>query len=316
MGCLMVYFIYFKTKYMLIIFRNNQPVVLSESLRKRYDNVIEDLKLTDFKKAFVVPFTAKGICPVNVGCLNTRMGSYIGIPSIYDLNSVDDISIINASDLNIQVKSIICIILYIKSLFAINFFSFQKQYTKLINDKSEFGQQFVKSLILSERAKKYSIARELLLTDNHRILIKSVLSSVVLIPMYALGSFIYNGLPPNPARVRALALVLLSNIGVIVWFLIRTATENFYQKKADEKLCDIGEEYIRGGIEYYETLIQRNLALRNILPDGENMYSKQGDQIEFLSELSELPLTYRKKYLENRLKNCINENKETYTHLD
>ncbi|KAL5242369.1 hypothetical protein ACI65C_009779 [Semiaphis heraclei] len=221
------------------------------------------------------------------------MGSYIGIPRIYDLNSVDDISIQNASDLNIQ-----------------------EQYTKLINDKSEFGQQFVKSLIFSERAKKYSIARELLLTDNHRILIKSVLSSVLLIPMYALGYYVYDGLPPKPARTRALAIVLLSNIGVILWLLIRTATENFYQKKADEKVCDIGEEYIKGGIEYYETLIQRNLALRKILPDGENMYSKQGNQIEFISELSELPLTYRKKYLENRLKDCINENKETSTQFD
>lgn len=132
-------------------------------------------------------------------------------------------------------------------------------------------------------------------------------------PMYALGSYIYNILPPNPARVRTLVLVLLSNIGVLVWFLARTATENFYQKKADEKLCDISEEYIKGGIEYYETLIQRNLALRNILPDGENMYTKQGDQIEFISELSELPITYRKRYLEHRLKNFVNENKETST---
>jgi len=65
--------------------------------------VINDLKLTDFKKAFVKPFTAKGINPINVGCLNTRMGSYIGIPSIYDLNSVDDISILNTADLNLEV---------------------------------------------------------------------------------------------------------------------------------------------------------------------------------------------------------------------
>jgi len=71
------------------------------------------------------------------------------------------------------------------------FFSFQNQYTKLINDKSEFGQQFLKSLILSEAAKKYSIARELMLTDSYRIFIKSVLSSVVLMPMYALGSYVH-----------------------------------------------------------------------------------------------------------------------------
>jgi len=131
--------------------------------------------------------------------------------------------------------------------------------------------------------------------------------------MYASGHFMYYRLPPNPARVRSLALILVSNIGVLLWFLIRSATENFYQKKADEKLCNFGEEYIKAGIEYYEILIQRNLALRNILPNGENMYSKEGNQIDFISELSELPLTYRKRYLENRLKNYINENKEILT---
>jgi hypothetical protein len=68
--------------------------------------VIHDLKLTDFKKAFIIPFTAKGINSINVGCLNTRMGSYIGIPSIYDLNSADDVSILNVADLNLQVLSI------------------------------------------------------------------------------------------------------------------------------------------------------------------------------------------------------------------
>ncbi|KAF0771530.1 transmembrane protein 177 isoform X1 [Aphis craccivora] len=270
--------------------KNNKPVALSESLRKQYDNVIHDLKLTEFKKAFVTPFTAKGIDPINVGCLNTRMGSYIGIPSIYDLNSTDDVSILNAEDLNLQ-----------------------EQHTKLINNKSEFGQQFVKSLVLSEPAKKYSIARELILTDNHRILIKSIIPSIVLIPMYALGHVMYYRLSQNPVRVKSLALVLVSNIGVLIWFLIRTSTENFYQKKADEKLCDISEEYIKGGIEYYEILIQRNLALRNILPNGENMYSKEGDHIEFISELSELPLTYRKRYLENKLKNYMIENKVAST---
>jgi len=131
--------------------------------------------------------------------------------------------------------------------------------------------------------------------------------------MYALGHVMYYRLSQNPVRVKSLALVLVSNIGVLIWFLIRTSTENFYQKKADEKLCDISEEYIKGGIEYYEILIQRNLALRNILPNGENMYSKEGDHIEFISELSELPLTYRKRYLENKLKNYMIENKVAST---
>lgn len=171
----------------------------------------------------------------------------------------------------------------------------------------------MESLILSERAKKYSIARELMLSDNNRIFFKSLLSFVVLIPIYVLGNFIHKGLPPKPVNVRTLAIFLLCNVGVLIWVLIRTAVENFYQKKADETLCNISEEYIKGGIEYYGKLIQRNLALRSILPGGENMYSKHGDQQEFISIFSELPLTYRKRCLEQSLKNLTNEKKVTST---
>lgn len=73
-----------------LLFRNNSPIPLSKSLRKRYDDVICDLKYTDFQKSFSTPFVAEGLEPVNVGCLNTRFGCYIGIPTIYDLNSIDD----------------------------------------------------------------------------------------------------------------------------------------------------------------------------------------------------------------------------------
>lgn len=76
---------------------------MSESLRKRYSDVIHDMKHTDFQKAFSVPFTAEGLKPVNVGCLNTRSGCYIGIPSIYDFNSIDDISSLSNENEELQV---------------------------------------------------------------------------------------------------------------------------------------------------------------------------------------------------------------------
>lgn len=64
-------------------------------LQKQYDDAIHDLKLTDFQKSFSTPFVAKGLNPVNVGSLNTRNGCFIGIPSIYDLDSNYNTSIEN-----------------------------------------------------------------------------------------------------------------------------------------------------------------------------------------------------------------------------
>lgn len=163
------------------------------------------------------------------------------------------------------------------------------------------------SLNLSESAKKYSIARELILTDNSQVLIKSISWSITSVPIYLLGNTILNLLPANIIKIRLLALFLLCNVGVFMCLLLRTGIENFYQTQADKKLCNINEEYIRGGIEYYEKLIQRNLALRDIVPNGDHLYSENGDKLSLISLNSEVPLTYRKAYLEKKLTNENNK---------
>lgn len=163
------------------------------------------------------------------------------------------------------------------------------------------------SLNLSEPAKKYSIARELILTDNLQIFIKSISWSMISLPMFILGNTVLNKLPANPIKIRVLALFLLCNVGVFICLLLRTTVENFYQSEADKKLCCIDEEYIHGGIEYYEKLIQRNLVLRDIVPNGDQIYSEKGNKLAFFSVFSELPLTYRKKYLEKKLKDENNK---------
>lgn len=86
----------------MIIFRYGKPS-LTKSLHKQYDDVIHDLELTDFQKSFSIPFIAKGFNPINVGCLNTRNGCYIGIPSIYDLDSNDNTLINNIKSSELQV---------------------------------------------------------------------------------------------------------------------------------------------------------------------------------------------------------------------
>jgi len=184
---------------------------------------------------------------------------------------------------------------------------------QLFNDKSESGQQFIESLILSEPAKKYSIAREIFLTDNMRIFIKSISFSVILLPMYILGNTLLKALPAKKLKMKALTFFLLCNVGVFIWLLTRVVVENFFQNEADKIVANINEDYTRGGIEYYQKLIQRNLALRNILPNGKNMYSEQGNKLAFISVFSPLPLTYRKKHLEYKLEKYLKENNDKST---
>lgn len=168
----------------------------------------------------------------------------------------------------------------------------------------------MKSLVLSDSAKKFSIAREIVLTDNLRIFLKSISFSITLFPMYILGEYVISSLPANPGKVRVLAFFFLCNVGIFIWLFVRNIIEKLYQNEADKVVGSINEEYARGGIEYYEKLIQKNIALRSIIPGGKNIYSEQGDQLKLLSVLTELPLVYRKKCLEHKLKEYVKINDE------
>lgn len=189
------------------------------------------------------------------------------------------------------------------------FFYFQ-EYIQFINENSESGQSFMKSLVLSDSAKKFSIAREIVLTDNFRIFLKSISFSITLLPMYILGEYVMSSLPANPVKVKTLAFFFLCNLGIFVWLFVRNIIEKFYQNEADKVVGSINEEYTRGGIEYYEKLIQRHVALRSIIPDGKTIYSERGDQVALLSVLTELSIVYRKKQLEHKLKEYVKINDE------
>lgn len=163
----------------------------------------------------------------------------------------------------------------------------------------------MKSLALSDSAKKFSIAREIVLTDNFRIFLKSISFSITLLPMYILGEYAMSSLLASPVKVKILAFFFMCNVGVFVWLFVRNIIERFYQNEADKVVGSINEEYTRGGIEYYEKLIQRHVALRSIIPDGKTIYSERGDQLKLLPVLTELPIVYRKKHLEHKLKEYV-----------
>lgn len=164
----------------------------------------------------------------------------------------------------------------------------------------------METLILSEPAKKFSIARELILTDNYRVFIKSISLPITLIPMYIIGHNLLHSLPSiSSFKIRAFSFFVLCNVGVFVWLFARKTIEHFYQINADKKVCNTSEEYTLGGIEYYEKLIKRNLALRNIIPDGQTIYSEEGNELGMFSGPS---LTYRKKLLETQLQKSTSQN--------
>ena len=99
------------------------------------------------------------------------------------------------------------------------------------------------------------------------------------------------------------------------WILINGTSVIFakdsYRKScvasADEQTCHLSEEYCRGGIEYYDKILRRHIALRSLLPDdkGKQEFTLKGDFFPGLIRTKERPISLRKQ-------TCINVLKEKY----
>lgn len=86
-----------------------------------------------------------------------------------------------------------------------------------------------------------------------------------------------------------------------LYFLLQDYTEVYYETDVDKQLCEISPEFIEAGVMFYEKLLNRNQALRELMgAEGEKKYSVKGNENFFLRQ-PRIALVHRKQYFENRL---------------
>lgn len=66
----------------------------------------------------------------------------------------------------------------------------------------------------------------------------------------------------------------------------------------DKELCDVGPEFMDAGVRFYDKLLRKNIAIRNLI--GDQCYTAKGNEHSLLRQKT-LPLTIRKSYFEMRL---------------
>lgn len=86
--------------------------------------------------------------------------------------------------------------------------------------------------------------------------------------------------------------------GYGVYSFLKDYTEVYYDTAIDKQLCQMGPEFVDAGARFYQKLLQKNIAVRNLNQD--NSYTASGN-LHFGLRQKSLPLTIRKSYFEQQL---------------
>ena len=149
--------------------------------------------------------------------------------------------------------------------------------------ESEAASSFCSSLLLPTDAKKFSIAREMERMKLQPYGMHGSFSFTFILLTYNISRVINKKLElfKKPPVVRGIAYVGLLPTMVLSYFLVRDTYNRHVDKELDRRAAQISPVYAAGGVQYYDTMLQRNIALRELEGDrGKSKYTGKGDLVE------------------------------------
>lgn len=261
-----------KFKSLLQAYRQGEEREVPEKLQQKFEYAMDLCKCTDYEKNFLQPFMTFGFDSVEIGTTKSRFGGHIGIPINYLYEKISDIERPEIKARNNEIKW-----------------------------SSEDGQTLQRSLVLTDAEQVFGIARSILMVKTHKMMIESFYPPICFMFIYGAGYYINEKmrLHGRPLGLRLCLYTILSVFGLGMYSFMKDFTQVYYETQADKELADIAPEFIDTGIAFYDKLLKKNVALRNLI--GENTYSASGNENYMLRQKS-LPLTIRKSYFELRKK--------------
>lgn len=103
----------------------------------------------------------------------------------------------------------------------------------------------------------------------------------------------------RPKSFRFSVYCLVGALAIGFYTTMTDLVTKYYENWVDKKVGNLNLEYAKGGIEFYSKILQRNMALRNLMgPNGEKTFTFYGNDVELIRQ-QHVPYTDRKKHLEN-----------------
>ncbi|XP_076242998.1 transmembrane protein 177 [Calliopsis andreniformis] len=247
-----------------------------KKLQQTFEDVLNDLPLKEEQKNDIRLFHVYGYDLYHAGILNSKFGAVVGVPITFVYDSVESM---NKNDIFM--------------------------YNVPVDWNRSAENDFLKSLVLSENAQKYAIAREILkIKEDKQFFVGfKVLLHVLIV------SIVYNifyeklNLASKNKLVRYTITSLTVVGGIASWIGLQDAVSYNSDIKIDKTLCALGKDYIEGGKEFYEKLLSRNIALRTILGDeGKKLFTVNGNENYILRQRN-APVFYKKNFFDEKLRN-------------
>lgn len=170
---------------------------------------------------------------------------------------------------------------------------------KTVDWESEAGKKLANSLVLTDDEKIFGIAREILTATTAKKLLYMLYPPAAFVFCYGLTTTLNKKLNlfAKPVQVRAIMYTITILYTFSLYAFVKDYTENYYEGVVDEQLANIGPQMALTGVNFYNKVLQRNTALREVI--GDDSFTAYGNENFFIRQ-RRLPLTYRKEYFEKR----------------
>jgi len=148
--------------------------------------------------------------------------------------------------------------------------------------ESPVSKSLAASLVLSDNAKKFGVAREIIKVRDHPsfyyqgYMAGCAVALYVSLSKYINYKFILLRAPPI---VRAVNYAISSQLSMLIYFTLKDLYNRQVQAAVDEEVSSLSKEYAEGGVEYYTKLINRNCARRELVLGDERRYNLKGEEI-------------------------------------
>ena len=184
---------------------------------------------------------------------------------------------------------------------------FGKEFLSPEQLSSQAAAEYLSSLILSDEAKKFVIAREIFRGIHCRHFYESFFPIATLsfsAPFMAYFSRQVN-LKHQHKIIKGIAYIFTATMIAIVYFSVGDFWRKNAERELDAAACQLGAIYARGGVEFYDKSLRRHIALRELLPNdaGKKLYNLKGDFYPGVVRSKYIPVSSRKQSCQSFLEN-------------